>query len=90
MKLTILLPSSDYRSSAGARIRYDRVSRELAREGVEVRLEPIAQFDPISADCDALLVCKCYDARSIIAAATLLPDRVFDGALHAMMSRMGR
>ena len=71
MKLTILLPSSDYRSSAGARIRYDRVSRELAREGVEVRLEPIAQFDPISADCDALLVCKCYDARSIIAAATL-------------------
>jgi len=31
-----------------------------------------------------------FSAKAIIAAATLLPDRVFDGALHAIMSRMGR
>lgn len=79
MKLTILVPSSDYGSSAGARIRYGRVGRELACEGIEVRLEPIAQFDPGSADCDVLLVCKCYDARSIIAAVTMSRRRKIVG-----------
>jgi hypothetical protein len=36
-----------------------------------MRLEPIDEFDPATAECDALLISKCHDARSIIAATVV-------------------
>jgi hypothetical protein len=69
MKLTVLIPSEEYKSYAGARIRYGRVATELSREGIELVLEDISRFDPSLADCDALLVSKCHDAQSLVAAA---------------------
>jgi hypothetical protein len=71
MKLTVLVPSAEYRAYAGARIRYDRVRSELAELGFTLLLEDIGTFDPATADCDALLISKCHDARSLIAASAL-------------------
>jgi hypothetical protein len=71
MKLTVLVPSEDYRSSAGARIRYGGLGHGLAAAEVALRLESIASFDPATTDCDALLISKCHDARSIMAAAIM-------------------
>jgi hypothetical protein len=71
MKLTVLVPSDDYRSSAGARIRYGGIAQGLSGEGIALELESIASFDPATADCDALLISKCHDARSVLAAAVL-------------------
>jgi hypothetical protein len=68
MKLIVLLPSEEYRASAGSRIRYGRIAPELRRRGIELTLESIAQFNPLTADCDAILITKCHDARSLIAA----------------------
>jgi hypothetical protein len=71
MKVTVLVPSAEYRAYAGARIRYDRVRPELAELGFTLLLEDIGTFDPATADCDALLISKCHDARSLIAASAL-------------------
>jgi hypothetical protein len=69
MKLTVLVPSDAFKESAGARIRYGRVAGELQRHGVELTLEEVGQFDPLGSDCDAVLISKCHDARSLIVAA---------------------
>jgi hypothetical protein len=71
MKLTVLVPSEAYRSYAGARIRYSRIAPELRSHGIDLELADIGQFDPASADCDAMVVSKCHDGRSLIAAAVL-------------------
>jgi hypothetical protein len=71
MKLTVLVPSEDYRASAGARIRYGGLAKGLSGADISLSLEPIGDFDPAAADCDALLISKCHDARSTVAAAIL-------------------
>lgn len=71
MKITVLVPSEEYKSFAGSRIRYARLQPELARQGVQLVLEDIRRFDPRTADCDLLLISKCHDARSVIAAASM-------------------
>lgn len=68
MKLSVLIPSEEYKGNAGARIRYGRITSHLADAGVSITLDDIAKFDARSADCDILLVSKCYDARSLLAA----------------------
>lgn len=68
MRLTVLIPSEAYRGNAGARIRYARLSSALFDEGVNLTLDEISQFDPRTADCDVMIVSKCYDARSLLAA----------------------
>lgn len=68
MKLTVLVPSEDYRASAGARIRYGGLAEGLVAAGITLRLESLADFSPSTTDCDVLLISKCHDARSIIAA----------------------
>lgn len=70
MKLVILVPSREHRNSAGARIRYGRIAEALKPLGGELRLETIGDFDPDRLDCDALVISKCHDARSLIAAAS--------------------
>jgi hypothetical protein len=71
MKLVVLVPSEAYKSYAGVRIRYKRIAPELARHAVELALTDIGQFDPTTADCDGIIISKCHDARSLIAAAAL-------------------
>jgi hypothetical protein len=71
MKVTVLVPSEAYRSYAGVRIRYDRITAPLERNGIELRLEDIGHFDPSAADCDAIVISKCHDARAFVAAAEL-------------------
>lgn len=71
MKLTILVPSESYKSSAGARIRYRRLAPWLERIGIELTLEQVGGFDAVNADGDILLVSKCYDARALVAAAEI-------------------
>lgn len=69
MKLQVLVPSEEYKSYAGARIRYGRLARELEKLGVQLSLEDIAAFDPRKDGFDALLISKCHDSRSLVAAA---------------------
>ena len=71
MKLSVLVPSQEYKSYAGARIRYDRIASELARMGIETELEDIANFNPNATECDVLLISKCHDARSLVVAAAV-------------------
>jgi len=79
MKLTILVPSESYKSSAGARIRYRRLTSCLREKGVELSLEEVRTFDPRSTDCDVLLISKCYDGRALVAAAEMFRRRKLVG-----------
>ena len=74
MNLSVLVPSEDYKSFAGARIRYDRVAPHLADLGITLSLEEIGQFSPRETSADAVLLSKCHDARSLMA-ATVLRER---------------
>ncbi len=74
MKLSVLVPSAEYKSYAGSRIRYGRIAPALEPHGIELALEDIGEFNPLTADCDALIVSKCHDARSLVIAA-ILSDR---------------
>jgi hypothetical protein len=74
MKLSVLVPSPEFKSYAGSRIRYGRIAPALEPHGIELALEDIGDFNPLTADCDALIVSKCHDARSLVIAA-ILSDR---------------
>lgn len=67
MRIVVLVPSRDYVNNAGARIRYRRLSSGPDAD-VQISLEDIAQFDPRSAPGDVLIISKCHDARSLLAA----------------------
>lgn len=69
MKLIVLVPSEEYRTYAGARIRYGRLAPELQRAGIHLQLEEIGYFSADRDDYDALLISKCHDARSLVVAA---------------------
>ena len=69
MRLLVLVPSKEYEASAGARIRYGRIASELRCHHVELTLLDIADFDPLRGDYDGVVISKCHDARSVIAAA---------------------
>jgi hypothetical protein len=71
MKIAILIPSEDYRANAGARIRYGRIAPELEKAGHELTLIDIANFNPLLADYDSLIVSKCHDVRAILSAVAL-------------------
>ena len=71
MKLTVLVPSTDYLGNAGARIRYARISDEWAALGGVLDFLLIDEFHVDQVDCDVLLISKCHDARVSLAAAKL-------------------
>lgn len=71
MKLTVLVPSTEYLSNAGARIRYARISDDWAALGGELNFLPIDEFHADQVDCDVLLTSKCHDARVSLGAAKL-------------------
>jgi hypothetical protein len=68
MKIVVLLPSKEALASAGARIRYERLAAALEEQGSAMLLAEIASFDVKSADFDALMISKCYDARALVTA----------------------
>lgn len=74
MKLVILVPSEDYVGNAGARIRYSRLCPALDKLGVSLSFKTIGTFDSTAADCDAVIISKCTDARALVA-ATILAER---------------
>jgi hypothetical protein len=71
MKISVLVPSEEYRTYAGARIRYGRLRPILAKIGIELDFADIGDFAPAQPSCDVLLISKCYDARSLILASAL-------------------
>src|SRR5687768_3215348 len=71
MKLVVVIPSKEYGSLAGARIRYHRIRGHLAACGIDLFLENIATFDPMSSDCDAICLSKCHDPKSLVVAAVM-------------------
>ena len=71
MKIVVLVPSSEYISYAGARIRYGRIAPALAQAGGSLTLQDLGEFDPDHADADVFIFSKCHDARALVAAAVL-------------------
>lgn len=71
LKIAVLIPSEEYKGYAGARIRYGRLTSPLARLGVHLSLEDIAEFAPDSGNVDAIIISKCHDARSLVAVAAI-------------------
>lgn len=71
MRIAVLIPSEDYKGYAGARIRYGRLKEPLGRLGIELSLEDISAFAPENSDADGILISKCHDARSLVAAAAV-------------------
>jgi hypothetical protein len=66
MKLTVLVPSETYKSSAGARIRYSRLAPELAKLGIELTLSDLTKEHSAALEADIVLISKCYDARALV------------------------
>lgn len=71
MKIVVLVPSAEYKNYAGARIRYGRIAPVLAEQGAELVLRDIAEFAPAGTDADVLIISKCHDSRSLLAAAVM-------------------
>lgn len=74
MKIVILVPSPEYASYAGARIRYGRIAPMLRRLGAELVLTDLGEFSAQQAEGDVFVFSKCHDSRALIAAA-MLADR---------------
>lgn len=66
MKIIVLVPSRDYVNNAGARIRYGRLGGPDGE--LQLALEDVDRFDPRTAVGDVLVISKCHDARSLLAA----------------------
>lgn len=71
MRIVVLVPSTQSIESAGVRIRYGRLTSALTDLGVSISVIPIDDFSAKAADCDAVVISKCYDARSLVVAAAL-------------------
>ena len=75
MKICVLAPSTRYRTSAGARIRYGRLEKLLTALGHSITIQPIEQIHSKSTfSADVYLLSKCYDTRGL-AVARLLKTR---------------
>ena len=69
MKLTVIIPSDDWRNTAGVRIRYARLAPRLAALGHRLDLQPITDFRAgASFDSDVYLFSKTYDAGAVVLA----------------------
>jgi hypothetical protein len=79
MKISVLVPSEDYKQYAGARIRYGRLKPHLSRLGIDIALANVTEFAPDRAECDVLIISKCHDARALIAAAASLERGILVG-----------
>lgn len=97
MNVIVLIPSHTHSESAGLRIRYGRLAEALSRLGIRLALTAIESFDPLKADCNVVILSKCYDARGLLVEALLsqrgIPvglDLFDDYFSQAKDSRLGR
>lgn len=81
MRIRVLVPGAAFLTTAGARIRYHRIQPHLERLGHSISLQEIDSFrlQP-RPDCDVVLISKCYDARGLLAAASLRAQGILVGA----------
>ncbi|MEX0409744.1 hypothetical protein ABGN05_29340 [Aquibium sp. LZ166] len=69
MRITVILPHDQQRTSPGVRIRYERIVPHLKRLGHRLELKLIDELRTTeAARSDIYLFCKCYDIRSILLA----------------------
>ncbi|MBW9064493.1 hypothetical protein JNB71_14285 [Rhizobium herbae] len=69
MKICVIVPSENYLSQAGARIRYTRMTAALAAAGHSLTLLPIENFKKI--EHEVYLLSKCFDAAALVVAQTV-------------------
>lgn len=66
MKIAIIVPSEQYLTQAGTRIRYQRIEDGLAANGWTMSLVPMEELGGSrSFNADAVLFSKCQDARAV-------------------------
>lgn len=69
MKIGVIIPSQEYATHAGARIRYRRLMEPLRRHGHELSLRIIDRFESVEdMTDDVYLVSKCHDAGAVLLA----------------------
>lgn len=72
MKIQIFVRSADWLKTAGTRIRYQRLKRELDVLGWTMAIDPIAAIqDGLRLNADVYLFSKCQDAGALMLAHTL-------------------
>jgi hypothetical protein len=72
MKITLVVSGEDNLSSAGVRIRYNRLIPKLESRGHETFIVPISDLRASGGlDSDVYLFCKCHDVRSVILAGMM-------------------
>lgn len=72
MKIQILVRSADWLNSAGTRIRYVRLTRELNALGWTLAIDPISRVsDGLRLNADIYLFSKCQDAATLMLADML-------------------
>lgn len=72
MKIQILVRSADWLNSAGTRIRYARLKRELNALGWHLAIDPIANIsEGLRLNADIYLFSKCQDAAALMLADML-------------------
>ena len=81
MRICAVVPSEQHLTTAGVRIRYQRIASHLEAMGHSFSLKLIddLQLRP-KPDCDVMLISKCYDARGIAVAAEMRAQGVKVGA----------
>lgn len=73
MKICVVVPTKQYLGQAGARIRYGRIQDVLGAHDTEMETEIIDNFRrDTHFPYDVYLLSKCYDARSVALAASLV------------------
>lgn len=72
MRVCVVVPRSANLTSAGARIRYDRLAGPLAQLGITLEQKVLTDFRRgTTLDHDAYILSKCYDASSLVLVQTI-------------------
>lgn len=72
MKLQVLIRSASWLASAGTRIRYQRLMRELDAWGWRMAIDPIGSIsEGLALNADIYIISKCHDAGALMIADML-------------------
>jgi hypothetical protein len=72
VKIQIIVRSADWLNSAGTRIRYARLTREIKALGWQLAIDPIGSFGgELALNADIYLFSKCQDAGALMLAEML-------------------
>lgn len=79
MHLVIILPSAEHASTAGVRIRYERLADVLAAQGARFSIIAYADLDQLEVPPTAVIFCKVYTFGAIATMARLVSEGVLVG-----------